>query len=165
MARRRTHHHGFTLLELVLVMVIVGAALAMVAPSLRGWNHGSRLRDAATEFAAAGRWARTQAVSTGKVHRLCVDADTGSYWIMAQRGEEFVNDPSSLGQIVTLPDGFRIVLTTDQGKEMEHVEFDPNGSTQPARARIVSDRDASIIVECLSPGERFRVVRPSEQTQ
>jgi prepilin-type N-terminal cleavage/methylation domain-containing protein len=41
MTQRRGQYRGFTLLELVLVMVIVCVALAMVAPSLAGWNQGS----------------------------------------------------------------------------------------------------------------------------
>lgn len=163
--RRRPGHRGFTLLELVLVLMIVGAALAMIAPSLGGWNRGSRLRDAASDFAATARWARTQAVSTGKVHRLRVDAAAGSYWVMTQDGEEFVVDESNIGRRVTLPEGFAIELTGEQDRPLEHVEFDPTGTTQPARVRIVSDVGRSIIIECLSPSDRFRVVQVQEEAQ
>jgi type II secretion system protein H len=163
--RRRAGQRGFTLLELVLVLVIISAALAMVAPALRGWNRGSRLYDTATEFAAAARWARTQAISTGRVHRLRVDPATASYWVMSQRGEEFVDEDLDLGRLTTLPEGFAIELTGQQGKPIEYVEFDPAGGTQPAQARIESDQGKWLLVQCLSPADRFRVVREWEQSR
>ena len=44
--KRPPRQSGFTLLELILVMVIICTALALAAPSLNGWARGSKMRDA-----------------------------------------------------------------------------------------------------------------------
>ena len=64
--RTRKASVAFTLLELVLVLVVLSTALAVAAPSMRGWSKGSTLRDAGDQFLAVARWARSQAVAGAK---------------------------------------------------------------------------------------------------
>ncbi|MDB4966667.1 MAG: hypothetical protein JWN44_2356, partial [Myxococcales bacterium] len=58
---------AFTLLELVLVMLVITIAIAVVAPTLRGWSRGSHLRDTAEQFVTLTRLARTQAASSAQL--------------------------------------------------------------------------------------------------
>ena len=44
------------------MLIILCVALAVTAPSLSGWNRGSKSRDAGEQFLALTRWARTQAL-------------------------------------------------------------------------------------------------------
>lgn len=67
---RHGRHRGFTLLELVLVLVIAATALAMAAPSLRGWRRGAALRSSMDQVQMLTRLARSEAIAKGKVHRL-----------------------------------------------------------------------------------------------
>src|SRR5947207_6133930 len=64
------HRRGFTLLELVVVMLILTVMLAMVAPSLSGFGRGRQAEQAAANILALSRWAREQAISDGRVYRL-----------------------------------------------------------------------------------------------
>jgi type II secretion system protein H len=154
---------GFTLLELVLVLVIICTILAMAAPSLRGWNKASRLRDAASDFLSTARFARSQAAATGQLHRLCVDSASRSYWLMAQEGQEFANIASSLGRALTLPEGFAIDLTSsDATASPTFIEFYATGRTQPGRVRIISDHGDQIEIVCASPAESYHIVSSGE---
>lgn len=163
MRRCRLGRSAFTLLELVLVMVIIGTVMALASPSLRGWNRASRLRDLGSDFVATTRWARTQAIATGEIYRVCIDANTGGWWVMRQAGEEFVSEQSGLGGITLLPEGFAIELSlAGQPGNASYIEFHPTGRTQPARVRIVSDLGDAIYVECPTPSERFRLVTQGE---
>jgi len=65
--RSRYRHPGFTLLELILVMVILATVMALAAPKLQSWRQGGKLRNSADEFVAATRFARTRAISSGSV--------------------------------------------------------------------------------------------------
>jgi len=76
-ATRPRHPQGFTLLELVIVLVVLGALAAIVVPRI---VEGS-LREAAfaEQVAAAFRYAQRLAVASGCEIEVQVDAATSSY--------------------------------------------------------------------------------------
>jgi type II secretion system protein H len=158
--RSQSAHRGFTLLELVFVLVIICTVLAMAAPSLRGWSQGSRLRDTADALLATTRLARTQAVATGQVHRLNIDPANGQYQLVVQQGEEFVPVAGGFGAPSMLPEGYRIELAQALPAGDSSISFTPTGRTQPARIRITSEQGESVEIECTTPAELFRVVGP-----
>jgi prepilin-type N-terminal cleavage/methylation domain-containing protein len=97
---------GFTLLELVLVMLLMTIIMAIAAPSLSNFAKGRKSADAAQQVVALARYARGQAVSEGVVYRLHVDPGSGAYWLTVQDGGVFEPPSSgSFGQRFELPDG------------------------------------------------------------
>jgi len=66
---------GYTLAELIVVLVIIGLTLAFVAPRLISSSDLSQVRSAATTIEQAARMARTQARLTGRETRLVIDVD------------------------------------------------------------------------------------------
>src|SRR6187401_614809 len=99
LARSRHNRPAFTLFELVLVMVIITTALAIISPSLRGFAHGARMRDASTEFVAMCQLARTQAISTARVHRLLIDTNTAQCKILVEDADQFVAPEKNFGKV------------------------------------------------------------------
>jgi type II secretion system protein H len=81
---------GFTLIEIMAVILIIGFMSAMIFPSLR--TSGSGLRhDQALNVAAHLELARQRAVMTGKIHRVLIDIDDGAYhveWYVRQKGDD-----------------------------------------------------------------------------
>jgi type II secretion system protein H len=166
MHRHRRHPRGFTLLELVLVMIILCIALAAAAPSLTGWGRASKVRDAGDQFLAVTRWARTQALADSQVYRLNVDSKTGTYWVTVQDGQRFVPPGSEFGRVFSIPDGFAIAMTTwqqEQQQPLSSVDFLPTGRTEPARVRIGRDDANAVDIECPSPAEGFRLAGEAGQ--
>ena len=161
MARGARHHGGFTLLELVLVMVIITVVLSMAAPMMRGWSRGTKLRDTADEFMTAARKGRIEAVSSGTVHRLMLEPSSRRFWVVAQQGQQFVALDDSLAR-GTVPEEFQIQWVDQPSIERGFVEFQPNGRAQVARVRIWSEFGEQIEVECATPAEGFRVVTPED---
>jgi type II secretion system protein H len=163
---RRSRHHAFTLLELVLVLLIVSIALATAAPSLRGWNRGSKLRDAGEQFLAVARYARTQSAADGRVYRINIDANSGSYVLTAQDGQQFVTLGTEFGRVYSVPDGFRLAVSGSQpNSRVDAIDFYPTGRTQPARIQIAADEYDLITIESPSPSEGFRLVSNQEAAQ
>lgn len=159
--KSRARSSAFTLLELVLVLVIIGTALGMAAPSLRGWSRGSRLRDTADQFLALTRLARSQAVASCQVHRLCLSS-SGQYQLLVQHGEEFVPIASSFGDVFMLPEGYRIQLRVLTEGSENCIDFYPTGRTQPAHVLIISDQEETIELACTTPSEMFRLISAGE---
>ena len=73
-------HAGFTLIEMLAVVVIMGAMLALIVPNL-GFRQAAALRDQAQDLASQIELARQLAVVTGKPHRLLIDIEAGAYSI------------------------------------------------------------------------------------
>jgi len=179
---RRMRQHGFTLLELTLVMVIACIVLAVAAPSLRGWSRESALRNAADDLVAVTRLARAEAITKCKTYRLCVPAE-GGYYLKVLEGTVFLPVSSDFGIPAELGQGLRIELAkdvvtptesrvglgqsrmgygrgqagTDQTEQM-CIDFFPNGRTEPAMLRVVSEQAGTIQIACASPAEPFEIV-------
>jgi prepilin-type N-terminal cleavage/methylation domain-containing protein len=158
-ASRRRNSRGFTLLELVFVMVIACIVLALAAPSLKGWSNGMGLGDSGQQFLATTRFARTSAIANSNTYRLYVDPNNARYWVMAQDGESFVNVRTSLGQVFTLPEGYRITMTDLNATPLEFIEFYPTGRMQAAHVKIIPPNLNDVTdLECPSPVEGFRIL-------
>ena len=145
---------AFTLIELIMVLVVIAAALAVAAPSLGGWRRGQRLQSAGEEFLSVARHGRALAIANAQVHRLYVDPASGRYWLMAQDGMQFVNLGTSMGRVFELPEGCTIAMTASnvatnstnaapgggivtQGP-LEYVEFYPSGRMQPPASVVIT---------------------------
>lgn len=71
MSRRRTSDDGFTLVELIVVMSIVGILMAMSAFGFSSYRNTSEQRGSAQEMVSVLRAASERAISEGRTY--CVD--------------------------------------------------------------------------------------------
>ena len=161
---KRRAARGFTLLELVLVMVIVCTVLAMAAPSLGGFFASRRTADAAAQIVALTGLARSQAIAQGRTYRLNLDTDAGAYWLTVQQGGAFGALGSEFGRRFSLPEG--TVANWDevtQAALSRHVEFYPDGTSQAATIRLTGRQGEVVEITCPSPTEPFEVGLPDEE--
>jgi prepilin-type N-terminal cleavage/methylation domain-containing protein len=154
---------GFTLLELVLVMVVICTVLAMAAPSLRGFFASRGTNDAATQIVALTQLARSQAITEGRVYRLNMDVQEGTYWLTVQEGGAFKNIYSEFGRVFSLPRG--TVAEWESPSEdvsPNRINFYPDGRTEASAIRLIGLHGDVVEVICLSPTELFQVSVPEE---
>jgi type II secretion system protein H len=81
-ARARTGNQlsGFTLIEMLAVVMMFGLIAAMVIPNIN--LGGSRVaRGEAQDLAAAIEFARQRAVMTGRMHQVVIEVDRGQHWV------------------------------------------------------------------------------------
>ncbi|HYG74062.1 MAG TPA: GspH/FimT family pseudopilin, partial [Planctomycetota bacterium] len=148
---------GFTLLELVLVMLVMSIAVAVAAPSLRNFMHGRKSADAAANVIALGQYARTQSVSTGAVYRLNVDPAHGEYWLTAQRGANFEELGNEFGRHFSFPQGTNAQWISSPAGQREYIDFHPDGRVEAGTLEL-SDAYGTYAVGCLSETEPLTVL-------
>jgi type II secretion system protein H len=154
---------GFTLLELIIVMVIVATLLAAAAPSLRGFYSGRRTANVASQLVAITQFAQQAAVNEGRVYRLNLDPDERTWWLTMQEGSEFVEPlHHTIADIYELPDDIDAIWVDAQGHalQQEFTTFYPTGKMQPATIRVIGRMEELIDVTCGSMTESFRAVAP-----
>jgi prepilin-type N-terminal cleavage/methylation domain-containing protein len=153
---------GFTLLELIFVLLLIAIAVAIVMPSLSGTVKGRRVGDTAAQILTLTNYAHNQAIAEGKVYRLNVDPAGTAYWLTMQQDDgQFGSLGQEMGQQFGVPEDIRI--ETDLPRQPDggnYVTFRPNGKCEPAPVNIrVSDHSGGVTqITCESPTELFHIV-------
>jgi type II secretion system protein H len=85
---------GFTLIELIVVVTLIGIMTAMILPEMRGTYEDALLRSTSRELVNAFGLAHSRAVSFNQPHRVRLESVAGQYHVekrVRDRGrEEFV---------------------------------------------------------------------------
>ena len=155
---------GFTLLELILVMVVISAVLAISAPSLRGFFASRQTADLAGHILALTKYARSTAIVRGQPCRLNVDSAAGRFWLTVQETGAFVSPTSEMGRQHQLPEGASLKLECQARPqaEEEYIQFEPSGRCDVATITIRGRQGDEYLVTTASGGEPYRVITPLE---
>src|SRR6185369_15427987 len=78
---RTDQRSGFTLLELVVVLAIIGVLTAMIIPEMRGSYEDAVLRSTARKLISTFDLAYSRSVSLNQLHRVHLDRMSGRYVI------------------------------------------------------------------------------------
>ncbi|MFH1742607.1 MAG: GspH/FimT family pseudopilin [bacterium] len=87
--KRLRYGHGFTLVELIVVMGVLATVLALSAPRLSRFFHGRTIEEEARRVLALTRYARSEAISRSAPMELWIDIRLGEYGLAPQMGYEF----------------------------------------------------------------------------
>jgi type II secretion system protein H len=161
----RIRSRGFTLLELIVVLLVMSILFAMAAPSMTGFGAGRAASQTASQIVSLARWAREQAISEGRTYRLNFVATNSSgpvYFVTASEGAVFDRVPMEFGRNFTVPDGVGVESETPQVAGVPGLEFFASGRCEPGHIRITSRDGAVTELACLSATEPLRVVSADE---
>jgi type II secretion system protein H len=78
---------GFTLIELMVVLVIIGIMTAMIIPEMKGTYEDAVLRSGARDLVNVFNLASSHAVTLNQLHRVQIDTKTGRYFV-EKRGRQ-----------------------------------------------------------------------------
>jgi len=154
---------GFTLLELIVIMAVVGVLLGLAAPSLKNFMHARETANTADEVLALTHLASSRAAAQGTPYRLNVDEQAGEYWLTMQQEGQFVDLGTEFGRRFEVPMGLGIALRRPAGVQAKpYIEFQPTGRAEEVTIEIRGQRGDVYQVVCDSATEAFHVVAPNE---
>ena len=129
---------GFTLLEVLVVLVIMALILVVVPPFLPNVMASTHVKSAARELAASLKTARSQAIDHQSETTLVVNVDQESY--MLTEGSDNLNSNNQTYKNLVLPDAADLsLITADSEKLSEHegqIRFFPDGSSTGGQIKL-----------------------------
>lgn len=146
----RGRQTGFTLLELIVVLVLLGIIAVLVAPGLGGSLENAKLKTASRELLTALRVQRSEAIAQGRIITLRFAGDESNYRID--------------GEPVNLAEGLSVVYQAATGAVSQGVQGpDVQGEALPVTGNndlaFYPDGSSSGALLQLRLGEGLRYIR------
>lgn len=124
MSPKRTQ--GFSLIEVMVVVAIIGVLAALAVPSLRNWRSDQNAKTTARSIADAFNVARSEAIRTGVGHFVLIGADVGGTALTGPSGDpkvvvhtdsdgDCVRDSGEFTRDFLLENGISLGLSTAPG--------------------------------------------------
>lgn len=140
--KQQKDYSGFTLVELLFVMVIIALMMGLVATSISRNISGAESRVAARKIVAALRYTRTQAILKKSETVFVVDTEARTY---VAPGREKVE----------LPEGMEVLLTTARTELTSEtaggIRFFPDGGSTGGHVKLkVNGREYRVDVAWLT---------------
>lgn len=162
---------GFTLIELIVVLLIMSLMLAISAPRLAGRNEAALLRAGAADLQALTNAARAKAVLQGRTVALLI-SDEGQYLRLVAEdesqetatGSETRKRPAALVDLLPgrqLPEGISARFQPEGDSDPDLIRFQPDGSADGGIMRIVNRRDSELLLRLSQPLGRLRLMDSS----
>ena len=145
---RKSARRGFTLIEMMIVLVVLAITVALGAPMMQTQLHQNRLRSESSRLLGAINLARSEAVMRNMPVSLCPSAMaatgepkcSGTYsggWIVfANANKDRVVDPGSdhvLQVFGALPLGYRLTNRAGKREAFELINYLADGSSHSNR--------------------------------
>jgi type II secretion system protein H len=127
-------NRGFTLIELMLVMVLLIIVISLVTPALQKFFGGRTLDSEVRQFVSLSRYGQSRAVSEGIPMVLWVDPKRGAYGLRQETGYTD-GDPRAMDY--SLGEGLKINVDGNSGKATlpgatTGIHFSPEGTAVAA---------------------------------
>ena len=156
--------HGFTLIEVILVMLIISIAAAIAVPSLARFSHGRQTVDALDHMVSIIQYAQDQAIAKGFPYRFHLDPPNRTYWLDSRQGGQFTRITDDFGQTFTLPEDFTVAWDGPQEiTTRNYIEFEPDGGHDVAVIKLTDRRGEVTLIGTASPSEPYRLAEPGAQ--
>lgn len=149
---------GFTLLEMIVVILLLTILLGFAIPAFQGRGFSGSRANVARELLSAVQKAKIAALSRQTIHEMHIDLDERRIWVTQAGAARESAAPSRPPSPWTLPDDTRIALVRFPDKREVRggeviVAFYPQGYSDRAliRLRDGGRTDTDVIIEAFLP--------------
>lgn len=145
---RRIQRHGFTLLEMTFILIILGVAVSSAAPPLMRWQKNAEIASSIDRFERTHELARVTSIRTGRVSELHIDEVNQRFWVEV--------DTSGAGVTDTVSMAFELPEQISFESDRSLLCFDARGL--PTTAGACETPDAEIVFT-VQPGDQVDTTR------
>jgi general secretion pathway protein H len=136
--------NGFTLIELIIVLIIITIGATLVGIYIGGGREGLQIRSFAKDIAATLRYARNQAVSEKILYCFVIDAKDSMYRLYRVNNEA----EGDIQLIIDKPIPEDInVFIGEPGRDVYDIEFFPQGNTSGGEIEVAGKSGRSIRIK------------------
>ena len=145
---RKARNSGFSLIEMIVVLMITSLAIALVSPSLSRFSSTVELKAATKKISAILRYYRSEAINQGKVYQIFFDSDLNEVRIQPVALTEEDKGSGKKEENIpplkySLPKGVRIkeikVESTQYPSDLPTIEFYSNGGSNGGEITLDSE--------------------------
>ena len=153
---------GFTLLELILVLVLIATLTTLATPALSGFARRAALDNTAVELFTLTQQAQTRAIHEANTYRVVINLEQREAYI-EHIGDEGYEQTVGTG-VESVQWNNTIEIDTDVEKSGYNeimLYFEPTGLVTPGTV-IVEQEDRFVVITCEAATERYRIMGKSE---
>lgn len=154
----RPKQAGFTAVEMVVVITILGLAAAMSWGSVRDLMEQHRVNGAANQIATAMRLAREKAVAEGNNYILTFRTVQNDFQVWDDQGNDALMGPDDSRQNHAMPDA--CILANPSFFGANRVIFRPDGSTDASGSVVIRSGQSQRRIDLLASTGKVTVSIP-----
>jgi len=156
---------GFTLVELIIVLTIIGILAGATVPLFRDTTEKLREERAMRDLYGTLKFAQERAISETTEYRVYLDEKKGRYWTSrfiadADDKKSMENATETDGEPTVLPEGIVLKKTKarqDSKREARYIAFYPSGACDVASVTVERKNGKSITVSTKGKLGQFKV--------
>ena len=126
---RKCSSRGFSLLELIIVLLLIGLLASLITPSLSRFSKSVELKATTKKVAAILRSCRSEAVNRGNVYQVLFDLGLMQVTVQSLNADGNIEEQHAF----PLPSGIQIkevqAEQTQFPSDLPAIEFYPNGGS------------------------------------
>jgi general secretion pathway protein H len=142
---------GFTLIELIIVLVIIGIASGLVGIMIGKGSGGLEMKTVTKEISSVLRYARNHSVSEKRTYCFVINKEEGAIRLYAHEDEtenEEDNEEKELLPVIDrpLPEDLLISLNDDDS-DVLYMEFFPQGNSSGGTIKLENENGSIFFID------------------
>ena len=162
MRRELQGRSGFTLIELMVVIAVIGITLSVVGPRLAGRMEGAALDSTGHVLQVLARSARAHAVLSGQAVDLQLGRSGQVAKLVGGHGEDQASESKDLTPPHRFVEGVRVGFRPegDAAQAANRIRFRPDGSADSGQIVLRDAKGGVMQLRVEGPVGRISLVRP-----
>lgn len=162
----RSARAGFTLIELIIVLVIIGIASGLVGIMIGRGSGGHEIKTVTKEISSVLRYARNHAVSEKRTYCFVIDKEEGVVKLFADEDENENKEDNNEKEVLPvisrpLPENLMVSIVDDDS-DVQNMEFFPHGNSTGGTIRLEKENGVIYFIEVNRITGRIDVIKNEE---